>query len=131
MRNVVRKFLPNLLIKVDVPGPDEVRDEAGEAVPGRTDRHVGEVDLSDGPGLYGGGDGATGPAGEGLVDQAPNNCEARDDDTEPEQSDEASGRRNIKETMDGGGPQELPHSVHSEARNGISLNLFFTLRNQR
>ena len=103
MPSIVREFLPFLLIKVDVPGGDEVRDEAGEAVPGRTDRHVGEVDLSDGPGLYGRGDGAAGPAGEGLVDQAPNNCEARDDDTEPEQSDEAPGCRYINQTMNGGG----------------------------
>ena len=103
--NNIGKFLSVILTEGDVPGPDEVRDEAGEAVPGRTDRHVGEVDLSDSdrPGLDGGGDGATGPAGEGLVDQAPNNCEARDDDTEPEQSDEAPGCRYINQTMNGGG----------------------------
>ena len=64
MGNKIRKFLPFLLREVDVPGPDEVGVEAGEAVPGRTDGHVGEVNLSDGPGLYGGGDGTVSPAGE-------------------------------------------------------------------
>ena len=90
MRNVVRKFLPYLLIKVDVPGGDEVRDEAGEAVPGRTDRHVGEVNLSDGQSLYGGGDGAVCPAREGLLDENPGHSEASDDDPDPEQSDQSS-----------------------------------------
>ena len=52
------------LVEVDVPGPDEVGVEAGEAVPGRTDGHVGEVDLRDGQGLYGGGDWTVRPAGE-------------------------------------------------------------------
>ena len=72
------------LVKGDVPGSDEVRVEAGEAVPGRTDGHVGEVNLSDGPGLYGGGYWTVCPAGEGLLDQDCRHSEARDDDTQPE-----------------------------------------------
>ena len=52
------------LVEGKVPGSEEVRVEAGEAVPGRTDGHVGEVNLSDGESLYGGGDGTAGPAGE-------------------------------------------------------------------
>ena len=86
IRNVVREFLSFLLIKGDVPGPDEVRDEAGETVPGRTDRHIGEVNLSDGQGLDGGGDGTFGPAREGLLDQDKGTSEASDDDTQPEES---------------------------------------------
>ena len=67
------------LVKAHVPGPDEVRVEAGEAVPGRTDRHIGEVNLSDRQGLDGGGDGTVGPAREGLVDDHPSSDEARND----------------------------------------------------
>ena len=114
MRNVVRKFLPNLLIKVDVPGPHEVRDEAGEAVPGRTDRHVGEVDLSDGKSLYGGGDGTAGPAREGLMDQDPSSSEASDDDTDPGESDQSFFSSNVDQTMDCGGFHELPGNLHDD-----------------
>ena len=57
------------LVEGYVPWDDEVRVEAGETVPGRTDGHVGEVDVRDGESLDGGGDGAAGPAGEGLLDQ--------------------------------------------------------------
>ena len=87
IRNVVREFLSFLLIEGDVPGPDEVRVEAGETVPGRTDRHIGEVNLSDGPGLDGGGDGTGGPAREGLLDQDRGNTEASQDNSEPEDPD--------------------------------------------
>ena len=59
--NTVGQFLSLLLIKDHLPGHDEVRDEAGETVPGRTDSHVGEVDVSDGHGLDGGGDWTDGP----------------------------------------------------------------------
>ena len=76
-----------VLVEVDVSGPDEVRVEACETVPGRTDCHVGEVNLRDGPGLYGGGDGTVGPAREGLVDHDSGPSEASDDDTQPEYSD--------------------------------------------
>ena len=96
-------MLSYLLSDGDVPGSDEVRVEAGETVPWRTDGHVGEVNLSDGPGLNGGGDRIAGPAGEGLLDQDPNNCEARDDHKDPEKSNKASGCRNITQTMDRGG----------------------------
>ena len=102
------------LVEGNVPGSDEVRVEAGETVPGRTDGQVGEVNLSDGPGLYGGGDGTVSPAGEWLVDQDPGTSEARDDDSEPEQSDKTSGCRNINQTVNGGGGEEFLHSVHSE-----------------
>ena len=77
--NRVRQLQSLLVIKADVPGPDEVRDEAGEAVPGRTDGHVGEVNLGDGPGLDGGGDGTVGPAREGLVDHDSGPSEASND----------------------------------------------------
>ena len=75
------------LVEGNVPGSEEVRVEAGETVPGRTDGHVGEVNLSDGPGLYGGGDWTVCPAREGLLDQDYSSSEASDDDTDPEQSD--------------------------------------------
>ena len=67
------------LVEGDVPGPDEVRVEAGKTVHGRTDCHIGEVNLSDGPGLDGRGDGTFGPAREGLVDDHPSSDEARND----------------------------------------------------
>ena len=57
-----------------------VRVETGEAVPGRTDSQIGEVNLGDGPSLDGGGDGAGGPAREGLMDQEPSYSEASHDD---------------------------------------------------
>ena len=87
IRNVVREFLSFLLIKGDVPGADEVRDEADETVPRRTDRHIWEVNLSDGQGLDGGGDGTVGPAREGLVDHDSGPSEASDNDTKPEEFD--------------------------------------------
>ena len=89
------EFLPCLLIQGDVSGLDQVGDEAGEAVPGRTDGHVGEVQLRDGEGLYSGGDWTGGPAGEGLLDQDPRSSEAKYDDTNPEQSEEASVGRDV------------------------------------
>ena len=61
---VSNKFLPFSLTERDVPGPEEVRVEAGETVPGRTDGHVGEVQVRDGESLDGGGDRTAGPAGE-------------------------------------------------------------------
>ena len=121
MRNVVRKFLPYLLIKGDVPGPEEVRDEAGEAVPGRTDRHVGEVNLSDGPGLYGGGDGTVCPAREGLLDHDCGSSEASDDDTDPEQSDQPPVTSYIGQTMYGGGLQELLDILDTNHPGGLLL----------
>ena len=114
VRNKVRQLLPFLLIKVDVPGHDEVRVEAGEGVPGRTDGHVGEVQLSDGESLYGGGDWADCPAREGLVDQHSSSCEARDDHTDPEESDETSAGGQIDEAVDGGGLQKLLDPLHGD-----------------
>ena len=52
-RNKVSKFLPFLSIEGHVPGHHEVGVEAGEAVPGRTDGHVGEHEVSDGESLCG------------------------------------------------------------------------------
>ena len=66
---------------------NEVRDEAGETVPGRTDGHVWEVDLSDWESLDGGGDWTVRPAREGLLDQDKGPSEASDDYTDPEESD--------------------------------------------
>ena len=77
-------MLSYLLSDGDVPGSDEVRVEAGETVSGRTDGHVGEVQVSDGESLYGGGDRTVSPAGEGLVYQHSGSDEAGDDDTQPE-----------------------------------------------
>ena len=117
IRNVVREFLSFLLIKGDVPGADEVRDEADETVPRRTDRHIWEVNLSDGQGLDGGGDGTVGPAREGLLDQDEGSSEASDDDTDPEQSDQPSVSSYVVQTMDGGGLQELlPTSYSNHTR---------------
>ena len=84
-------MFPYLGVEGDVPGPDEVRDQAGEAVPGRTDRHVGEVNIRDGQSLYGGGDRTDRPAREGLLDQDCSSTEASQDNEHPEQSEETSG----------------------------------------
>ena len=94
-------FLPCLLIKVDVPGHDEVRVEAGEGVPGRTDGHVGEVQVRDGESLYGGGDRTVSPAREGLLDQHSGSSEASDDDEEPENSDRMSGSGDVDQAVNG------------------------------
>ena len=112
-RNEVRKFLSSLHVEVDVSGPENIRDEAGETVPGRTDGHVGEVNLSDGPGLYGGGDGTVCPAREGLLDHDCGSSEASDDDTDPEQSDQPSVCSYVGQTMYGGGLQELRDILHT------------------
>ena len=107
IRNNGYEFLPCLLIQGDVPGPDQVGDEAGEAVPGRTDGHVGEVQLRDGEGLDSGGDWAGGPGREGLLDQETGSDESSDDDTEPEESDETSGGGDIDQAVNCGGFQKL------------------------
>ena len=52
------------LVERDVPGHDEVRVEAGETVPRRTDCYVREGKLGYGQRLDGGGDWTAGPAGE-------------------------------------------------------------------
>ena len=95
LQNMIRKLLPFLLREVEVPGANEVRIEAGEAVPGRTDGHVGEVNLSDRESLYGGGDRTAGPTREGLVDQEPGYSEASQDNEHPEQPEESSGGGNV------------------------------------
>ena len=102
-----------IIIERLVPGPDQVGEEAGEAVPGRTDGHVGEVQVRDGESLYGGGDRTGGPAGEGLLDQDSGSNESSDDDREPEESDETSGGGDVDQAVDGGGLQELPDNLHS------------------
>ena len=94
--NTVGQFLSLLLIKDHLPGHDEVRDEAGETVLGRTDGHVGEVNVSDGEGLDGGGDRTDCPAREGLLDHHQGSGEASDDDTDPEQSRNTSISRNVE-----------------------------------
>ena len=65
----------------------EVGELEDKTVPGRTDRHIWEVNLSDGQGLDGGGDGTVCPAREGLVDHDSGPSEASDNDTKPEDSD--------------------------------------------
>ena len=88
---------------MDVPGSDEVGVEAGEAVPGRTDGHGGEVNLSDGESLYGGGDGTAGPAGEWLLDQNHGSNRPSCDDEDPENSRQPFGGGDVDKTMDCGG----------------------------
>ena len=112
--NNIGKFLSFILTKGDVPGPDEVRDEAGETVPGRTDGHIGEVNLSDGPGLDGGGDWTVGPARKGLLDQDKGSRKASDDNKDPEQSDKSSVSSYIVQTMDGGRLQELFPALYTK-----------------
>ena len=80
----VRQLNPFLSIESPVPRHHEVGVEAGEGVPGRTDGHVGEVQVRDGESLYGGGDRTVSPAREGLLDQHSGSDEAGDDDTQPE-----------------------------------------------
>ena len=113
------KFCPCSLTKRHVSGPQEVRDEAGETVLGRTDSHVGEVQVRDGEGLDGGGDGTAGPAREGLMDQDPSSSEASDDDTEPEKSGKPSFISDMGKTMYGGGTQELLHTMDTNHPSGL------------
>ena len=101
--------------KREVPGHDEVRVEAGEGVPGRTDGHVGKLEVSDGESLDGGGDWTARPVSEGLVDQDSGSTEAGDDDTEPEKSDGAPGGGEVHQAVNGGGLKELFESLHSPA----------------
>ena len=101
------------MFKVDVPGHDEVRVEAGETVLRRTDSNVGELQFRDWQGLYSGGDWTVGPVGKRLMDQDKRSYEASDDDTDPEQSDQPSFTSNVGQSMDGGGLQELLHTFHS------------------
>ena len=65
---------------------EEVRREAGEGVPGWTNCDPGEDHLGDGQRLRGGGDWTGRPVVQGLLDQEPGHSEARDDDTQPEES---------------------------------------------
>ena len=109
---VSNKFLPFSLTERDVPGPEDVRVEAGETVPGRTDGHVGEVQVRDGESLDGGGDRTAGPAGEGLLDQGSSSSEASDDDTDPGESDESFFSSNVDQTMDCGRFHKLPGNLH-------------------
>ena len=103
------------LVERDIPGHDEVRVEAGETVPGRTDSNIWEVQVSDGAGLDGGGDWTVGPDSEGLVDQKSGYSEATEDNEHPEQFDESSGGRNVGQAMDGRGLQEVfDPGVHAE-----------------
>ena len=51
LRNIRNQFLPSDIIKLDLPGQDKHGVEAGEAVPGRTDGHVWEVQVRDGEDL--------------------------------------------------------------------------------
>ena len=96
-----KKFDPFVIIEGDVPDPVGV--ETGEAVSGRTDGHVGELQVRDGEGLDSGGDWAGRPAGDGLLDQDSGSDESSDDDKEPEESDETSGGGEVDHAMDGGG----------------------------
>ena len=89
--NEIRELLSLVLVKLDVPGSDQIGVETGEAVPGRTDGHDGEVEFCDGPRVDGGGDWADGPTGERLGDHTSSCDEASDDDRDPEESDETSG----------------------------------------
>ena len=120
--NTARQFLSLLIIKDHLPGHDEIRNEAGETIPGRTDSHVGEVNVSDGEGLDGRGDGTVGPAREGLLDQDCGSSEASDDDTDPEQSDQPSAASYIGQTMYGGGLQELLHIRDTNHPSGLLVN---------
>ena len=108
------KFFPLLLGEVDVPGPDQVGVEAGEAVPGRTDGHVRKYQVRDGEGLDGGGDRAGGPTGQGLLDQDASSDEATDYDTDPEESDIAASVGDIAQAVNGGGLQELLDYLHAQ-----------------
>ena len=100
------------LVEAHVPGSDEVRVEAGETVPGRTDCHIGEVNLSDGQGLDGGGDGTVGPAREGLLDQSCCSSEASDNDTDPGEPDQTLFIGNVDQTMDGRRFHKLSGNLH-------------------
>ena len=100
------------LVEAHVPGSDEVRVEAGETVPGRTNCNIGEVNFPDGPRLNSCGDGTAGPAREGLVDQNPNKCETRDDDEDPEESDYVSGCGYITQTVNRGRFEEFLYTLH-------------------
>ena len=110
--NTIRKLQSFFLFKVDVPGHDDVRVEAGETVLRRTDSNVGELQFRDWQSLYGGGDWTVRPAREGLMDQDKRSSKASDDDTDPEQSDQLSITGYIVQTMDGGALQELLQTIH-------------------
>ena len=97
---MISKLTSPFWVEGDVPGPDQDGEEAGEAVPGGTDGHVGEVQLGDGEGLYGGGDWTAGPLGEGLMDQNSGSDEASEDDGEPEESGETSGGGDVGQAVD-------------------------------
>ena len=81
-------------------GCEEVRREAGEGVPGRTDGDPGEDHLGDGQRLRGGGDWTGRPVVEGLLDQQPGHSEACHDDTQPEQSGQAPLAGDVREPVD-------------------------------
>ena len=100
-----KKFDPFVIIEGDVPDPVGV--EAGEAVSGRTDGHVGELQVRDGEGLDSGGDWAGCPGGEGLGDHVTGPREANEDDKDPQESGNTLVGGDVDKTVDGGGLQEL------------------------
>ena len=100
------------MFKVDVPGHDQVRVEAGETVLGRTDSNVGEFKFRDWQGLYRGGYWTVRPARERLVNQDCSSSEASDDNTYPEQSEQPFVSSNMGQSMDGGGLQKILDNLH-------------------
>ena len=94
-----------------LPASYNIKVEVGEGISRRTDGHVGELQFRDWQSLKCCGDWTVGPAREGLLDQDKGSSEASDDDTDPEQSDQPSVSSYIEQTMDGGGLQELLHSL--------------------
>ena len=112
--NCLGNFLPET-----GPGPvvqislaREVRAEAGQTLPGRTDRDPGEVGRLDGQSLRGGGDRGPGPVIQGLPDQEPGSQQAGHHHGKPDQARQASATSDVRQAVNGGGTQELLQSFH-------------------
>ena len=114
--NKIDQFLLLFVVQGDVPGHDQDREEGGEAVPGRTDNNIWEVQLSDGFRLDGGGDRACGPAGEGLPDDHHGSGEPGNDHRKPQQLPQGmSTGRNIDQAVYRRGLEILLETFHCDS----------------
>ena len=102
-----QEFSSGVIIKSEIFRENEIRVDVGQCVLGRTNRHLGKLDIFDGESLHRGGHRLLGPAFKGLVDQQGGPGEACDDDAGPEKSEVFSRAGDVKQTVDGGGGEKF------------------------
>ena len=105
--------------------------ESGAGVGGRTDGDPGEGEGGERMVLQGCGDRTHGPVTEGLVNHDCGHTEPSQHCGNPEESRQVLGGRDINQAMNGGGLQELLHSLHDVHVRMKKHNLQFQVEDKK